>query len=129
MSMFDTPAKGDRINWDDLNGTLLIFHVHSVETGIETSYGPSDAVKADVTAVDGAHAGEKWEGALVFPRVLQGALASKVGSGKPVLGRLGKGTAKPGQSAPWVLDDPTDADIAAGVAYMEAQAKLEQPFA
>jgi hypothetical protein len=43
--------------------------------------------------------------------VLCSQLAPSAG-GKPVLGRLGRGTAKPGQSAPWMLTAPTEADIA-----------------
>jgi hypothetical protein len=39
-----------------------------------------------------------------------------------VAGRLAKGLAKPGRSAPWLLDDPTDADLEAVEAFLEANA-------
>ena len=105
---FDTPAHGDRIVFDELKGSLLLFTVHSVERGVETAFGDSDAIKCDVVVLDGTHKDTTYENTLIFPRVLQGALSSKVG--KKVLGRLGQGEAKKGQSPPWILEDPTDAD-------------------
>lgn len=127
MTDFEAPGSGgDRINWDDVKGTLLLFTVTSVETGIETAYGEADAVKADVAAIDGDHAGTRWDGALVFPRVLQSQLSGKVG--KMVLGRLTQGEAKKGQSPPWRLDDPTDDDRAAGKKYLASLADAEEPF-
>jgi len=55
---------------------------------------------------------------LLFGTALIGSLKSQVG--KRVLGVLGKGTAKPGQAAPWVLDDATsDAKaVKAATAYL-----------
>ena len=124
---FSDPGKGgDRVPLDELVDTLLAFQVHSVEREIETSFGPSDAVKCDVHALDGDHKGDAWHDTLIFPRVLQSQLSGKVGG--IVLGRLGKGTAKPGQSAPWQLDDPTDADRQIGMKWWEYQQKQEAPF-
>ena len=124
---FDSPGTGgDRIHWDDVIDTLLLFTVHSVERGIDTSFGEADAVKCDIAALDGDHKAETWEGALVFPRVLQSQLSGKVGG--MVLGRLGKGEAKPGQSAPWKLDDPTDADRDIARKYLAHIAEVEAPF-
>jgi len=49
-----------------------------------------------------------------------------------VLGRLGKGNAKPGQNPPWTLAPATDADKAVGERYLAyaAQQKVEEeaPF-
>ena len=59
----------------------------------------------------GASKGSEYVAAFIFPKVLCSQLAPSVG-GKPVLGRLGRGTAKPGQSAPWMLTAPTEGDIA-----------------
>jgi hypothetical protein len=124
---FSDPGKGgDRLDLNSVNGALLLFDVISVEHGIETTFGPSDAVKCDVACLDGDHKGETWDGTLIFPRVLQGQLSGKVG-GK-VLGRLGQGVAKPGQSPPWTLADPTDADRDTGRAYLAHLAKIEDPF-
>ena len=55
------------------------------------------------TAVEG------WTDQLVFGKALVPRLT---GDTDTKAGRLGQGLAKPGQSAPWVLDDPTDDDIA-----------------
>jgi hypothetical protein len=86
---FEDPAHGDRIVFDDVNGSLLLFTVHSVEHGIETAFGESDAVKCDVAVLDGDQKGTTFENTLIFPRVLQGALGPKVG--KKVLGRRQEG--------------------------------------
>ena len=70
---------------------------------------------------------EGTDGVLVFPRVLQSQLKPKVG--QMVLGRLGQGTAKPGQSAPWMLTEPTDADRTVGLAHLnKAKANADAPF-
>lgn len=127
---FAPPSKGgDKIPLDELNGSLLLFTVKSVETGIQTSFGTADAVKADVAALDGARKADTWDDALIFPRVLQSQLRGNIGG--MVLGRLGKGQAKPGQSAPWILSDPTDDDKQTArnyLAYVESQKAPASPF-
>jgi hypothetical protein len=47
---------------------------------------------------------------LFFNVALKNALKAKVG--QKVLARIGQGTAKPGKSAPWILNDATG-DVAA----------------
>lgn len=125
---FDTPAPpGSGIDWKSLFGALLIIDVHGTKSGIQTVHGPSDAVQATVTVVDGPTAGAVHTDTLVFPRVLQGQLGSKIG--KRVLGRLTQGVAKPGQSAPWMLDgEATEGDMAAAGAVLAqlAGAGLQQ---
>jgi hypothetical protein len=106
--MFSSPATATGLDLKALLGSLLLIDVHSQETGINTSFGLSDAIRADVAVLDGDSAGETYNDTLIFPKVLQSQLRSRVG-GK-VLGRLGQGAAKPGQSAPWTLTEPTDAD-------------------
>lgn len=114
--MFEKPASATGIQWADYKGRLLLIEPHSVEASIPTSLGDKEAVRADITIIDGASGVEEFRDVLIFPRVLIGQTRSMVG--KKVLGRLGQGQAKPGQSAPWRLDDPTDADIAAGTAHI-----------
>ena len=62
--------------------------------------------------------------------MLQGNLRGAIG--ELVIGRLGKGTAKAGQSAPWVLEAASEADKAVGeryLAHVQAQAvAAEEPF-
>ena len=109
------PAAGG-VTWETLNGSLLIIEPNGVEEDIQTVHGPATAVRATVHVVDGTTAGEVHADTLVFPKVLIGQLRSKIG--QRVLGRLGQGNKKPGQSAPWVLQEATPADIQAGTEYL-----------
>lgn len=113
---FELPASATGLDLKSLLGSLLLVTAHEVATGISTTFGPTDAIRADVAVLDGALAGEEFHDTLIFPKVLQAQLRSRIG-GK-VLGRLGQGQAKPGQSAPWVLTDPTDADRQLGLAWL-----------
>lgn len=109
MSPFSAPsAPSGGITWADHKGDLLLIEPLSVETGIQTSFGVADAVRANVTVIQGNQAGESYPDVLVFPRVLQSQLRSQIGS--KVLGRLGSGTAKPGQSAPHLLEEASADD-------------------
>lgn len=114
-------AASDGVKWEELNGSLLIIKPTAAETGIKTSYGESEAVRADVYAIDGPQAGSEHADTLVFPKILQSQLKPRIG--QVVIGRLGQGNAKPGQSAPWILQDATEADIRTGVAAWE---KIQQ---
>jgi hypothetical protein len=97
---------------------------------MQTSFGVATPIRSDVAVLDGALKGTVYADALIFPRVLQGNLRGAIG--EMVIGRLGKGTAKLGQSAPWVLDAATDADKQVGeryLAHVAAQAVAdEEPF-
>lgn len=114
---FSPPASTQGIDWKDALGHLLLVSPLAVETGVQTVHGPTDAIRADITDLDN---GEEYVDVLVFPRVLQGQLRSKVG-GK-VLGRLGQGVAKPGQSAPWTLGEFNTADAQKAQDYLAKQA-------
>ena len=119
MTTFATPAPaGEGINLKDYLGALLLIEVHAHEQNIPTVHGDSSAIRADVAVLDGTGKGNTYEDTLLFPKVLQSQLKRAVGL--KVLGRLGQGTAKPGQSPPWVLSDPNEADQAAGMAYLAA---------
>lgn len=108
MDQFDSPASGAKIT--DFDGMLLLCTPTGFMEGIATTFGPADAVETTVDVIDGAKKGETHSAVRVFQRALIGQLRPKIGSGRMVLGRLGRGQAKAGQSAPWVLLDPTDAD-------------------
>lgn len=117
---FAPPAPpGEGIAWPDLLGSLLLINVISAETGIQTSYGAADAIRADVTVLDGPNAGKEHLDTLIFPKVLQSQLRARVG-GK-VLGRLTQGQAKPGQSAPWLLAEATEQDQQTAMAWLNRQ--------
>lgn len=117
MSMFAAPSSpSGGITWAEHKGALLLIEPHSVETDIQTSFGASDAVRADVHVIDGPGAGEEFLDTLIFPRILQSQTKGQVGN--KVLGRLGQGNAKPGQSAPWQLLEADAADIAKAEAWV-----------
>lgn len=101
MSMFASPGAATG-GWAvaDAENHLVVIDVHSHETGIVTSLGEKDAIKATVHDITDQ---ATYEDTLIFPKVLVGSLKSRVG--QKVLGTLGKGVAKPGQNAPWVLFD------------------------
>jgi hypothetical protein len=121
---FAAPAPpGSGIKWDELSGRLLLIEPTAVKTEIKTSFGDADAVVADIAILDGDTKGDTYPEALVFPKVLQGQLRSKLG--EKVLGRLAQGQAKPGQSAPWLLNEATADDIQVGVRYLEYRSKNE----
>lgn len=105
---FDAPASGVKVT--EFEGALLLLKPTEYREGISTAFGDADAVVCDLTVLDGPKAGQEHPGTLIFQRALQGQLRPKVGTGRMVLGRLGRGVAKAGQSAPWILGDPTDAD-------------------
>lgn len=124
--MFDGPGSAVGIKWDDLDGRLLLIKPLGIEDSIKTAFGDSSAVRADVIVLDGPGSPEEYLDTLVFPKVLQGQIKSNAGTGRYNLGRLGKGNAKPGQSAPWLLAEPTDADKDVARAYLDS--KTRAPF-
>lgn len=128
-------APSGGIDFKTLNGALLVVDVLSVEEHVPTVHTrpgeKSPAVKADVYVLDGANAGEEFVDTLIFPKILQSQLSRNVG--QKVIGRLTQGTAKPGQSAPWMLAEATDTDNAAGETWLAkrtspALASAQPPF-
>jgi hypothetical protein len=79
--------------------------------------GDKDAVRVTIHDITDT---ATYEDVLWFPKVLVGSLKGRVG--QKVLAVLGKGTAKPGQSAPWILvDATTDNDcVQAATTYLDA---------
>lgn len=117
-------APGGGINWTDHKGSLLLITAHEYVEGIATNFGSANAVRADVVVI-GDNGAEEYEDTLVFPKVLSSQLRKQIG-GKKVLGRLGQGQAKPGQSAPWLIEEASAEDVAKARAYL---ASLESiPF-
>jgi hypothetical protein len=126
---FSNPAPSSGIQWEGLLGKLLLIEPLSLETGINTSNGVRDAVRADVVVIDADGDGpEEYKDTLIFPKVLISQTRSLVG--EKVLGRLIQGEPKPGQTAPWKLLEATEADIEVGVRYLETRKpKNANPFA
>lgn len=134
---FADPASPSGIDYQELKGSLLMFEVTGLEDHIPTSVSKpgekSPAVRVNLTILDGSQAGTRVEDSLVFPKVLQGQLRSRVG--QLVLGRLTQGQAKPGQSAPWKLDPANAEDrataekfLAQGKPTVSSAATAEPPF-
>lgn len=114
MSSFASPsAPSGGITWADHKGELLLIEPQSFEAGITTSFGLADAVKATVSVVNGE---DVYEDTLIFPKILVSQTKSQIGA--KILGRLGQGTAKPGQSAPWQLEEATQEDIEAAEKWL-----------
>ena len=84
----------------DLAGQLLIFKPVEYRTGIETVNGAADAISCDLINLD---TGEEHTDVLFFNVALRSSLRPLIG--QRVLGRIKQGTAKPGKTAPWILED------------------------
>lgn len=116
-SMFDTPPAtgGDKFVNADHEGRLLVVKVTG--TGKDTfDNGEAEYIVADVTVVDGPEAGEEYTDAWLFGRVLFGQLKRRVG--RTLLGRLVKGEASKGKSAPWQLDPATEEETTYATRFM-----------
>lgn len=123
---FSRPAPTSGIQWEDFLGKLLLIEPKSYEQEVNTQYGTKPAVRADVTVVDADAGPEEWPEALIFPGVLINQTRSLLG--QKVLGRLGQGTPKQGQKPPWVIQDPTEEDIAIGTRYIDSRSpKVSAP--
>lgn len=122
MSFATPAAPSGGLDFKELNGSLLLIEVLSVEEHVPTVHTKpgekSPAVRANIVILDGAQAGEKHDDTLIFPKILQSQLKGRVG--QKVLGRLGQGVAKPGQSAPWQLAEATAEEIAKAEAWVAA---------
>lgn len=119
MTQFSQPAASTGIEWASLNGALLIIEPVEVVEEINTNFGTTSAVRSNVTVIDGDKAGDVYDDTLVFPKVLQSQLKSR--TGQKVLGRLGQGQAKPGQSPPWMLNPATPQDEQAATQWLAQQ--------
>lgn len=123
---FATPgAAGGGFKPAEHVGELLLIDVKGIETGMVTVNGISNPARGDVVVLDGEHAGTEYDDTLIFGKMLSSQLSSRVN--QKVLGRLAQGKAKPGQSAPWVLEDPTDADRALGMKHLSKQVATAAP--
>ena len=86
----------------DIEGHLLVIEPQEVIIEMQTSMGAADAVRCTVHDLTDQ---ETSSDVLFFSRALVSSLRNRIG--QRVLGTMGKGTAKPGQSAPWIIEDAT----------------------
>lgn len=119
---FGDPGERSSFKLADHEGVLLLITPRSLEEGIETAYGESDAIKADIvvlTKTNGKRLDEPLEesGVLIFQRVVIGQLEDAIGK-RRVLGKVGRGVAKKGQSAPFLIEKADDDDKAIAREYL-----------
>ena len=102
MITFASPSTGGGtvLKPADVEGHLLVVEPMEFIASMATSMGESDAVSVTVYDITTQ---ETHESVLWFSRVLVGSLKARIC--QKVLGVMGKGEAKPGQTAPWVLKD------------------------
>lgn len=122
--MFVAPAagSGDSLKPADVEGHLLVVEPTEYIASMSTSFGDTDAVRITVHDITAA---KTYESVLWFSGALVGSLKSRVN--QKVLGIMGKGTAKPGMSAPWILQDASGNDkaVAAATAYLTGQVSAQ----
>jgi hypothetical protein len=109
FSQFNDPASSDFIDFNDVNGALLLFTVYEETDEHVTAHGPNTAVIADIVVLDGNTAGTTYSRAYIYPKGLKPQLRNSIGGGM-VLGRLGQGPKQPGKNAPWTLAAANDAE-------------------
>jgi hypothetical protein len=122
---FSAPAVSSDTKITEFAGDLLLITPTSYEEEVKTVHGEKDAVKANVVVIDEKRPerSDVHENLLIFQGRLIGQTKPFVGKGL-VLGRLreAKELKKPGQSAPWILDDPTDEEKALAREYLASVA-------
>lgn len=131
MIEFTSPASGggNVVKPADIEGHLLVVEPTEFVAEMDTSMGKSDAVRVTVHDITDQ---TTTDDVLWFSRVLVGSLKGRIG--QKVLGVMGKGEAKPGQTAPWVLKDASGEPkaVKAATAYLTGQVAAtltEQPQA
>lgn len=108
LPQFNNGATGGGEKITDYAGSPLLIRPRRFEAGIQTDYGVTDAIEADWIILDGSDGGAVHTG-MVFSGVLVKALHRYLESPNPLtLGVIGQGNAKPGKSAPWLLNPLED---------------------
>lgn len=129
----------------EFDGQLLLVVPTEHVQGIDTTFGTTDAVRVDFYVLDAPDGIEAVEDTLVFQRVLISAFKAQAkfnernpggdpatGFPKMTLGRLIQDEAqkKKGQSAPWVLQEPSDEDKAVAREFLpNLKREPADPFA
>lgn len=98
-------ATPTRSRVQDHEGSLVLLQRTGPPVTLATVHGEASATPARLLIVDDDVDG--WMESLVFPVMLQAAIKDD----SPVLGVVGRGDARPGKSAPWVLHDPTPEQV------------------
>ena len=118
-ALFDNPGTTTSIKWADHEGRLVLIWA-KVEKPFEYDGETKDVIEAKGVILDppGGGAPIEYGTTVIFPRVMQGQIRGNIGRNRPNLGRVGKGEAKPRQSPPWILIDPTEEDKKLAVRFL-----------
>lgn len=120
---WEDPSESDFFEIKQFVGCLALIAVNEYLPNFVTSMGASPAVRAEVAIIDGPQAGKRFVDALFFGKKIVPQLRNSVGS--TVLGRVVKGEAKAGQSAPYQLQKATAEDGQAANAYVKAHGDVD----
>jgi hypothetical protein len=119
-ALFDGPGSTSAIKFVEHEGRLVLIWAHEVINDFPLNDGPGTVIRADVVVLDQPGSPPvEYKNTIIFPKMMQGQVRGNVGRGRPNLGRVAKGQAKAGQSAPWILADPTEADKQIATAYLK----------
>ena len=117
MATFQQPGVGgDKFEAANHEGHLLLFFPTVFRADVPTTMGTSDCVDAKIVNLS---TGQVLEDAKVWGKAMVPQLKGAVPDGM-VLGWLGKGQAKGGNSAPWIIQPHSEADVAVAEAYLAA---------
>jgi hypothetical protein len=107
---FADPTGGSGEKVADLLGMLVLVTPTEYVEGMQTDIGVSNAVRADVVLLDGPRQGEAIDNMLFFQRALSRDLLSIMRNPQAsmLIGRIGKGEAKAGKSAPYLFSKATE---------------------
>lgn len=110
--------QGSGFRPSDFVGALVVFIGCHLEPEVNTAYGKTSAARVDIAVpLDGEDAGEVFKDSLIFGKVLVPSLTNA--DGDIVVGRIAKGDAKPGQNAPYILEDPSKKEEKAVLEWLE----------
>lgn len=122
---FGDPVAGDQFKNADHVGDLVAF-ISPERKQISTSYGESDAtVCRYAVVIDSPRSdtiGDVYDEAIIFGNLGRDAYGG--GQAKVVLGRIAMGTAKAGQSAPYILNPADEAEKAKAAAWLDSNAAI-----
>jgi hypothetical protein len=113
-----TGGSGDTLAPADVEGHVLVVEPQEYIASMATTFGDKDAIRVTVHDISAQNTATD---VLWFPGGLIGALKGRIG--QRVLGVMSRGTAKAGQSAPWILVDASgnEAAVKAATAYLTGQ--------
>ena len=115
----NTGGDGWRFEVEDNIGSLFLINPLREEDFVSEEYGASKIIVADIVEIHEKkpEKSEVHEEVFVFDGWTKGSLRGYIGDRK-VLARLGQGDKVGKKSAPWILEDADDDDIAMARAYM-----------